>query len=100
MGVLGGGVPNPGSDVRTFLCRTSSMIKLNSNMTTISIPIYYCFATNLPRPPMNAVLRRTMSRFTIANLQRMEVASLSEQLITLKSPDNSIAVIDVRDGGT
>ncbi|KAF3768105.1 hypothetical protein M406DRAFT_289441 [Cryphonectria parasitica EP155] len=39
-----------------------------------------------------------MSRFTIANLHRMEVAALSEQLLALKSPDNSIAIIDVRDG--
>lgn len=41
-----------------------------------------------------------MSRFTIANLPRMEVAALSEQLVALKSPDNSLAIIDVRDGGT
>lgn len=41
-----------------------------------------------------------MSRFTIANLNRMEVSVLSEQLLALKAPDNSIAVIDVRDGGT
>lgn len=40
-----------------------------------------------------------MSRFTIANLPRMEVSALSEQLVALKSPDNSIAIIDVRDGG-
>ncbi|KAJ4390975.1 Cdc25 phosphatase Ibp1 [Gnomoniopsis smithogilvyi] len=39
-----------------------------------------------------------MSRFTIANLPRMEVAALSEQLRTLQAPDNSIAVVDVRDG--
>ncbi|KAK7743264.1 Cdc25 phosphatase Ibp1 [Cytospora paraplurivora] len=39
-----------------------------------------------------------MSRFTIANLPRMEVTALSEQLVALKSPDNSVAVIDVRDG--
>ncbi|KUI55055.1 CDC25-like phosphatase YCH1 [Cytospora mali] len=39
-----------------------------------------------------------MSRFTIANLPRMEVATLSEQLVALKAPDNSIAIIDVRDG--
>lgn len=29
----------------------------------------------------------------------MEVAALSQDLLALKSPDNSIAVIDVRDGG-
>lgn len=40
-----------------------------------------------------------MSRFTIANLPRMEVAALSEQLLALKAPNNSIAVVDVRDGG-
>lgn len=40
-----------------------------------------------------------MSRFTIANLPRMEVAALSQELLALKSPDNSVAVIDVRDGG-
>lgn len=28
----------------------------------------------------------------------MEVAALSEQLVALKSPDNSLAIIDVRDG--
>ncbi|KAK7717760.1 Cdc25 phosphatase Ibp1 [Diaporthe eres] len=39
-----------------------------------------------------------MSRFTIANLPRMEVTALSQELLALKSPDNSIAVIDVRDG--
>ncbi|PSR82121.1 Rhodanese-like domain-containing protein [Coniella lustricola] len=39
-----------------------------------------------------------MSRFNIANLPRMEVAALSEQLLAMKSPDNTIAVIDVRDG--
>ncbi|KAJ0115680.1 hypothetical protein J7T55_010503 [Diaporthe amygdali] len=39
-----------------------------------------------------------MSRFTIANLPRMEVAALSQELLALKSPDNSVAVIDVRDG--
>lgn len=49
---------------------------------------------------MNAILRRSMSRFTIANLPRMEVTALSQELLALKSPDNSIAVIDVRDGGT
>lgn len=48
---------------------------------------------------MNTILRRSMSRFTIANLPRMEVAALSQELLALKSPDNSIAVIDVRDGG-
>lgn len=41
-----------------------------------------------------------MSRFTIANLPRVEVTALSQELLALKSPDNSIAVIDVRDGGT
>lgn len=49
---------------------------------------------------MNTTFIRTMSRFTIANLPRMEVAALSEQLLALKAPDNSIAVVDVRDGGT
>lgn len=49
---------------------------------------------------MNTTFIRTMSRFTIANLPRMEVAALSEQLLALKSPDDSIAVVDVRDGGT
>ncbi|KAG6354089.1 hypothetical protein INS49_005060 [Diaporthe citri] len=39
-----------------------------------------------------------MSRFTVANLPRMEVTALSQELLALKSPDNSIAVIDVRDG--
>ncbi|POS80302.1 hypothetical protein DHEL01_v201318 [Diaporthe helianthi] len=39
-----------------------------------------------------------MSRFTIANLPRMEVTALSQELLALKSPDNSLAVIDVRDG--
>ncbi|KAJ4422966.1 Cdc25 phosphatase Ibp1 [Gnomoniopsis sp. IMI 355080] len=39
-----------------------------------------------------------MSRFTIATLPRMEVTALSEQLLALKAPDNSIAVVDVRDG--
>lgn len=48
---------------------------------------------------MTAIFRRAMSRYTIANLPRMEVAALSEQLLALKAPDNSIAVIDVRDGG-
>jgi hypothetical protein len=48
---------------------------------------------------MNTILRRNMSRFTIANLPRMEVAALSQELLALKSPDNSVAVIDVRDGG-
>lgn len=48
---------------------------------------------------MNTILKRSMSRFTIANLPRMEVAALSQDLLALKSPDNSIAVIDVRDGG-
>jgi hypothetical protein len=48
---------------------------------------------------MNAILRRNMSRFTIANLPRMEVAALSQELLEPKSPDNSVAVIDVRDGG-
>lgn len=52
------------------------------------------------RRSMNTILRRTMSRFTIANLPRMEVTALSQQLLALKSPDNSLAVIDVRDGGT
>ncbi|KAG8166327.1 hypothetical protein KVR01_002016 [Diaporthe batatas] len=48
---------------------------------------------------MNAILRRTsMSRFTIANLPRMEVTALSQELLAAKSPDNSLAVIDVRDG--
>lgn len=55
---------------------------------------------NLPRHSMNTILRRSMSRFSIANLPRMEAAALSEELLALKSPDNSIAVIDVRDGGT
>lgn len=48
---------------------------------------------------MNSILKRSMSRFTIATLPRMEVAALSQELLALKSPDNSIAVIDVRDGG-
>lgn len=48
---------------------------------------------------MNTIFRRAMSRYTIANLPRMEVAALREQLLALKAPDNSIAVIDVRDGG-
>lgn len=49
---------------------------------------------------MHGIFRRAMSRYTIANLPRMEVAALSEQLLALKAPDNnSIAVIDVRDGG-
>lgn len=49
---------------------------------------------------MNTILRRTMSRFTVANLPRMEVAALSQELLALKASDNSVAVIDVRDGGT
>lgn len=49
--------------------------------------------------PMNTILKRKMSRFTIANLPRMEVTALSQELLALKSPDNSVAVIDVRDGG-
>lgn len=50
---------------------------------------------------MNPILRRAMSRFTIANLPRVEVTALSEQLLALKTTDSSsIAVIDVRDGGT
>lgn len=53
----------------------------------------------LCRTSMNTILRRSMSRFTIANLPRMEVAALSQELLALKSPDNSVAVIDVRDGG-
>ncbi|KAI3392928.1 hypothetical protein diail_4977 [Diaporthe ilicicola] len=39
-----------------------------------------------------------MSRFTIANLPRMEVTALSQELLALKSADKSVAVIDVRDG--
>ncbi|KKY35893.1 putative cdc25 family phosphatase ibp1 [Diaporthe ampelina] len=39
-----------------------------------------------------------MSRFTVANLPRMEVAALSQELLALKASDNSVAVIDVRDG--
>lgn len=48
---------------------------------------------------MNTIFKRAMSRYTIANLPRMEVAALSEQLLVQKAPDNSIAIIDVRDGG-
>lgn len=48
---------------------------------------------------MTTIFRRAMSRFTIANLPRMEVAALSEQLLAMKASDNSIAVVDVRDGG-
>lgn len=50
---------------------------------------------------MSTIFRRAMSTFTIANLPRVEVATLSEQLLTVKTPesDKSIAVIDVRDGG-
>ncbi|CAN8103261.1 unnamed protein product [Discula destructiva] len=39
-----------------------------------------------------------MSRFTIANLPRMDIAALSEQLLALKAPDDTIVVVDVRDG--
>lgn len=64
-------------------------------------PFYRSLLCPLSRSPMNPIIfRRTMSRFTIANLPRMEVAALSEQLVALKSPDDSIAIIDVRDGGT
>lgn len=50
-------------------------------------------------------LRRAMSRFTVANLPRLDAAALAEQLRAPKTTDNnnnnnSIAVIDVRDGGT
>lgn len=48
---------------------------------------------------MPAVLFRAMSRFTIANLPRIEVAALSDQLLAVQAADNSIAVVDVRDSG-
>lgn len=53
---------------------------------------------------MNTTLRRAMSTFTVANLARLDAAALAEQLRAPKTTDNnnnnSIAVIDVRDGGT
>lgn len=51
---------------------------------------------------MNPLFRRAMSRFTIANLPRVDVATLSDQLLAIKTTDDKpspIAVIDVRDGG-
>lgn len=72
----------------------------SSTLCTSKPPLHARHASIFSRMFMNTIFRRNMSRFTIANLPRMEVTALSQELLALKSPDNSIAVIDVRDGGT